>query len=242
MEEAALEAGARRVVTVSEPLAAAVGAGLAVDEARGSMVVDIGGGTTEVAVFVLGGIVAGASEPVAGDAIDRAVIAFVRKEHGVLIGERTAERLKVRAAAATRGARDVVVEFAGKDLSTGRPRRIQLSSDTLAEAVAEPVARIVDTVLGVVDRLPAEIFPDLIHRGLVLTGGGALLAGLDRLLEREIGVTVKVDPEPMTCVVRGAGMLLERLRLGPARRPRRNLKSDARFDDRRRGSRGRRGG
>ncbi len=230
VEEAAVEAGARRVVIVSEPLAAAVGAGLPVEEPRGSMVVYIGGGTTEVAIFVLGGVVVGASEPVAGDAIDQAIVAHLRKERGVLIGERMAERLKIRGAAAGPGLRDVLIEFPAKDLSTGKPRRLQVPADELAEAIEEPVSRIVDAVVGVLERAPAEVVPDLASSGITLTGGGSLLVGLDRRLAAETNVSVRVDPEPMTCVVRGAGILLERMRLsGPPRPPRGNVRNRARF-------------
>jgi len=238
VEEAALDAGARRVVIVSEPLAAAVGAGLPVEEARGSMVVDIGGGTTEVAVFVLGGVVVSASVPVAGDAIDQAIAVHLRKEHGVQIGERMAERLKIRGAAARPGLRDVLVEFPAKDLSTGRPRRLRVSSDELAEAIEEPVAQIVDAVVGVLERTPPEVVPDLAGSGITMTGGGSLLVGLDELLSSETAVAVRIDPEPMTCVVRGAGILLDRLRIGPPRPPMGNVRSRARFAARARGRQG----
>ncbi len=238
VEEAALDAGARRVVIVSEPLAAAVGAGLPVEEARGAMVVDIGGGTTEVAVFVLGGVVVSASVPVAGDAIDQAIAVHLRKEHGVQIGERMAERLKIRGAAARPGLRDVLVEFPAKDLSTGRPRRLRVSSDELAEAIEEPVAQIVDAVVGVLERTPPEVVPDLAGSGITMTGGGSLLVGLDELLSSETAVAVRIDPEPMTCVVRGAGILLDRLRIGPPRPPMGNVRSRARFAARARGRQG----
>src|SRR4051812_6551804 len=216
VEEAAFEAGARRVVIVSEPLAAAVGAGLPVEEPRGSMVVDIGGGTTDVAVFVLGGTVATANVPVGGDALDQAVLAFCRKELGIAIGERTAERLKVVGGAAHAGARNTLVEFLGRDAATGRPRTVRVHSDALAEGMAEPVGTIVDTAMSVFERMPPEIVPDIAVRGVTLTGGGALLAGLATRMQREAGIPVHVDPEPLSCVVRGAGMLLDRLPSGPA--------------------------
>jgi rod shape-determining protein MreB len=211
VEEAAFEAGARRVAIVSEPLAAAVGAGLPVEEARGSMVVDIGGGTTDVAVFVLGGTVASANAAVGGDALDQAVLAFCRKELGIVVGERTAERLKVVGGAAFPGARNTLIEFLGRDAATGRPRTIRVHSDALAEGMAEAVGTIVDTALSVFERMPAEIVPDIAVRGITLTGGGSLLAGLAVRMQREIGIPVLVDPEPLSCVVRGAGALLDRL-------------------------------
>jgi rod shape-determining protein MreB len=211
VEEAAFEAGARRVAIVSEPLAAAVGAGLPIEDARGSMVVDIGGGTTDVAVFVLGGTVASANIPVGGDALDQAVIAFCRKELGIGVGERTAERLKVVGGGAHAGARNILIEFLGRDMATGKPRTARVHSDALAEGLAEPVSNIVDTVISVFDRMPTEIVPDIAVRGITLTGGGSLLAGLATRMQREAGIKVTVDPEPLSCVVRGAGALLDRL-------------------------------
>ncbi|HXJ66410.1 MAG TPA: rod shape-determining protein [Actinomycetota bacterium] len=218
VEEAAFEAGARRVAIVSEPLAAAVGAGLPVEAARGSMVVDIGGGTTDVAVFVLGGTVANANAPVGGDALDQAVLAFCRKELGIAIGERAAERLKIVGGAAAPGVRNTLVEFLGRDAATGRPRTVRVHSDALAEGMAEPVGTIVDTAISVFERMPAEIVPDIAVRGITLTGGGALLAGLAVRMQREAGIPVHVDPEPLSCVVRGAGALLDRLPGGMGRR------------------------
>jgi rod shape-determining protein MreB len=216
VEEAVLQAGARHVDIVSEALAAAIGAGLPVDEPRGSMVVDIGGGTTEVAVVVLGSILASTSLRVAGDAIDAEIVTYIRKQHGVLVGERTAEKIKHHAASAWPGVRDVNAEIVGRDLSTGRPKKVRLTADELREAIAEPIEDISDAVVSVFDRLPPEIVRDIAKSGIVLTGGGALLAGVDRRLARDVGVVVLVDPEPLSCVVRGAGMLLER----PPRDPR----------------------
>src|SRR5438874_7698278 len=221
VEEAVLQAGARHVQIVSEPLAAAFGAGLPVDEPRGSMVVDVGGGTTEVAVLVLGSVLAGTSLRVAGDAIDAAVVNWVRKHRSVLIGERTAERVKTQAASAWPGIRDVNADVVGRDLTTGRPKRVRLTAEEIREAVAEPIEDICDAVVGVFDRLPPEIVRDVAKGGIALTGGGALLAGLDRRLSRDVGVRVWVDNEPLTCVARGAGILLDRLfGLPPKERPR----------------------
>jgi rod shape-determining protein MreB len=221
VEEAALQAGARHVQIVSEPLAAAIGAGLPVDEPRGSMIVDIGGGTTEVAVLVLGSILASTSLRIAGDSMDTAIIAYIRKQHGVLIGDRTAEKIKQQAASAWPGIRDVNADIVGRDLSTGRPRRLRLSADELREAVAEPVDDISDAVVSVFDRLPPEIVRDIARAGIVLTGGGALLAGIDRRLSRDVGVAVRVDNEPLSCVARGAGILLDRLSELPQPKPKR---------------------
>jgi rod shape-determining protein MreB len=208
VEQAVIQAGARRVDVISEPLAAAIGAGLPVGEPRGSMVIDIGGGTTEVAVIVMGSILASTSLRVAGDAIDSAIVAFIRKEHGILVGERTAEKIKMQAASAWAGVREVNVEILGRDLTTGKPRTVHIKAEELRGAISEPVGDIVDAAVGVFDRLPAEIVRDIASAGVVMTGGGALLPGLDRRFESDLGVRVRLDPEPMTCVVRGAGMLL----------------------------------
>jgi rod shape-determining protein MreB len=221
VEEAALQAGARHVQMVSEPLAAAIGAGLPVDEPRGSMVVDVGGGTTEVAVLVLGSILASTSLRVAGDAVDAAIVNWIRKQHAVLIGERTAEKIKTQTASAWPGVRDFNADVVGRDLTSGRPKRIRLSPDEIREAVAEPVDDICDAVVSVFDKLPPEIVRDIAKGGIALTGGGALLAGLDRRLSRDVGVAVRVDNEPLTCVARGAGILLDRLSDLPDREPRR---------------------
>jgi rod shape-determining protein MreB and related proteins len=219
VEEAVLQAGARHVEIVSEPLAAAIGAGLPVDEPRGSMVVDVGGGTTEVAVLVLGSILASTSLRVAGDAIDAAIVSSIRKQHGVLIGERTAEKIKQHAASAWPGIRDVNADIVGRDLATGRPKRLKLSADELRDGIAEPIDDISDAVVSVFDRLPPEIVRDIARGGIVLTGGGALLAGLDRRISRDVGVAVRVDNEPLSCVARGAGILLDRLsQLPPGRK------------------------
>jgi rod shape-determining protein MreB len=219
VEEAALQSGARHVQIVSEPLAAAIGAGLPVDEPRGSMIVDVGGGTTEVAVLVLGSILASTSLRVAGDAIDAAIVNWIRKQRSVLIGDRTAEKIKTQAASAWPGVRDVDADVVGRDLTTGRPKRIRLTADQIREAVAEPIDDICDAVVAVFDRLPPEIVRDIAKGGIVLTGGGALLAGLDRRLARDVGVRVWVDNEPLTSVVRGAGILLDRLSELPTREP-----------------------
>jgi rod shape-determining protein MreB len=209
VEQAVIQAGARKVEVVSEPLAAAIGAGLPVYEARGSMVIDIGGGTTEVAAIVMGSVLASTSLRVAGNAIDAAISTFIRKQHGIVIGDRTAEKIKMQAASAVPGVREVNAEILGRDLTTGKPRTVRVTAQELREAIAEPVSDIVDAAVGVFDRLPAEIVRDLAASGVVMTGGGALLPGLDRRFETELGVSVRLDPEPLTCVARGAGLILE---------------------------------
>jgi rod shape-determining protein MreB and related proteins len=211
VEEAVIEAGARRAVIATEPLAAALGAGLPVDGARGCMVVDVGGGTTEVAVFSMGAMVVGRSARVGGDAIDQAVQSFLRKHHGILVGERTAERIKWAVATAAPREEESLAEILGRDVVDGRPRRILVTESEFREGIAEPIQDIVDAVTGVFDRMPPELTPDVVARGITLTGGGALLAGLDERIAEETGVAVFVDPEPLSCVARGAGALLERL-------------------------------
>lgn len=211
VEEAVIEAGARRAVIVTEPLAAALGAGLPVDGARGSMVVDVGGGTTEVAVFSMGAMVVGRSARVGGDAIDQAVQSFLRKHYGILVGERTAERIKWAVATAAPREEESLAEILGRDVVDGRPRRILVTESEFREGIAEPIQDIVDAVTGVFDRMPPELTPDVVTQGITLTGGGALLAGLDDRIREETGVAVFVDPEPLSCVARGAGILLERL-------------------------------
>ena len=211
VEEAVVEAGARKAVIVTEPLAAALGAGLPVDGPKGCMVVDVGGGTTEVAVFSLGAMVVGHSARVGGDAIDQAVIAFLRKQHGIQVGERTAEKIKWAVATASPRDNETIAEILGRDVVDGRPRRILIGEDEFREGIGEPIQAIVDAVTSVFDRMPPELTPDVVARGITLTGGGALLAGLDERIADETGVQVFVDREPLSCVARGAGLLLERL-------------------------------
>jgi rod shape-determining protein MreB len=209
VSEAAYAAGARRVHTISEPMAAAIGAGLPVNQPSGSMVVDIGGGTTEVAILALGGIVASTSVRVAGDALDTAIVDHVRAEFSLLIGERTAEELKISVGSAFPVAGPKKAEIRGRDIGTGLPRNITVSGEELRKAMELPISRIVSAVRTTLDRCPPELAGDLVSRGIVLTGGGALLRGLDARLQHEIGIPVLVADRPLDSVVLGTATVIE---------------------------------
>ncbi len=209
--DAATTAGAREAHLVQEPMAAAIGAGLPIQAAGGSMIVDIGGGTTEVAVISLGGIVAGASVRVGGDEMDEAIVQYVRRTMGLLIGERTAEDIKIAMGSAfpLREERSFLVR--GRDLITGLPKTVEMTTGHVREALAGALTEIVRAVKSTLDATPPELVDDIMHRGLVLCGGGALLAGLDRLFAHETLMPVRVAEEPLTCVVRGTGVVLEEM-------------------------------
>lgn len=209
IRESALGAGAREVFLIEEPMAAAIGAGMPVDEARGCMVVDIGGGTTEVAIISLNGIVYAASVRIGGDRFDEAIINYVRRNYGVLIGESTAERIKHQIGTAFPGSEVRELEVRGRNLAEGVPRSFVLSSNEVLEALQEPLSGIVGAVRVALEQAPPELSSDIAERGMVLTGGGALLVGLDRLLMEETGLPVILSEEPLTCVARGGGRALE---------------------------------
>jgi rod shape-determining protein MreB len=209
VEEAAYHAGARRAYTIEEPMAAAIGSGLPIGEPSGSMVVDIGGGTTEVAVISLGGIVVSRSIRVGGDELDEAVIDWVKKEHNVLIGERTAEQIKMAIGSAWPYADEPSAEVRGRDLVTGLPKTVTLSSQEIREAIDEPSQAIVDAVKFTLDKTPPELAADIVERGIVLTGGGALLVGLDHRLASETGMPMVTAAKPLQSVVLGSGKCLE---------------------------------
>jgi rod shape-determining protein MreB len=209
VSESAYAAGARRVHIIDEPMAAAIGAGLPVSQPAGCMIVDIGGGTTEVAVIALGGIVAAASVRVAGDALDRAVVEHVRRHFGLLIGERTAEELKISVGSAFPIAQPLRAEIRGRDLATGLPRDVTIAGDELRRAMDAPITKIIEAVRSTVDRCPPELAGDLVARGIVMTGGGALLRGLDARLQHEIGVPVLVADRPLQSVVLGTATVVE---------------------------------
>jgi len=209
VSESAYAAGARRVHIISEPMAAAIGAGLPVNQPAGSMVVDIGGGTTEVAVLALGGIVASTSLRVAGNALDLAIVDHIRAEFSLLIGERTAEELKISVGSAFPVAGARKAEIRGRDSGTGLPRNITVSSDELRKAMELPLGRIVAAVRTTLDRCPPELAGDLVQRGIVLTGGGALLRGLDARLQHELGIPVLVADRPLDSVVLGTATVVE---------------------------------
>ncbi len=215
IRESALGAGASDVYLIEEPMAAAIGAGLPVSEASGSMVVDVGGGTTEVGVISLGGMVYKGSMRVGGDRFDEAIINYIRRNYGMLIGEPTAEAIKKKIGSAFPGSEVKEMEVNGRNLAEGVPRSFTISSNEILEALTDPLNNIVSAVKNALEQTPPELGADIFNRGLMLTGGGALLRDLDRLLAEETGLPVLLAEEPLTCVVRGCGMALERMdRLG----------------------------
>jgi rod shape-determining protein MreB len=215
IRESALGAGASEVYLIEEPMAAAIGAGLPVSEASGSMVVDIGGGTTEVGVISLGGMVYKGSARVGGDKFDDAIVNYIRRNYGMLIGDPTAESIKKQIGSAFPGSEVKEMEVKGRNLSEGVPRSFTISSNEILEALTEPLNSIVSEVKKALEETPPELGADIAERGMMLTGGGALLRDLERLLAEETGLPVLVAEEPLTCVVRGCGIALERMeRLG----------------------------
>ena len=209
IKESALGAGAREVYLVEEPMAAAVGAGLPVGEPRGSMVIDIGGGTSEVAVISLNGIVYSQSVRIGGDKFDDAIISYVRRNYGTLIGEATAERIKHTIGSAYPGTEVREIEVRGRNLAEGVPRSFTLNSNEILEALQEPLAGIVGAVRVALEQTPPDLGADVAEQGIVLTGGGALLKDLDRLIAEETGMPVSIAEDPLTCVARGGGIILE---------------------------------
>lgn len=211
VEDATRQAGARDAFTIEEPFAAAIGADLPVWEPTGSMVVDIGGGTTEVAVISLGGIVASRSVRVAGDEMDDAIVQYIKKNYNLMIGERTSEQLKIDIGSAMKLEQPMTMEIRGRDLVSGLPKTITVSSDEITEALADTVNSIVDAVKVTLEKCPPELAADIMDRGIVLTGGGALLRNLDKLLTRETGMPVLVAEHPLDCVAIGTGRALENI-------------------------------
>ncbi len=209
VRDACYSAGAREVHLIEEPMAAAIGAGLPVHEATGSMVVDIGGGTTEVAVLALGGTVTSLSVRVGGDSLDEAIAAFVKKEYSLLVGERTAEEVKTTVGSAFPSAEEPGAQVRGRDLVTGLPRTIDVTAEEIRWALDEPIQAIVDAVTTTLDRTPPELAGDVLARGMTLTGGGALLTGIDARLASDTGMPVSVCEHPMHAVALGAGRAVE---------------------------------
>ncbi len=209
VKEAGYLAGARKVYIIEEPMAAAIGAGLPVHEATGNMVVDVGGGTTEVAVISLGGIVSSLSVPTAGDDLDQAIVTWMKKEHSLLLGDRTAEEVKTSLGSAFPLADEPRAEIRGRDLVSGLPRTVEVSSADIRHAIDEPLSGIVDAVRATLDQTPPELAGDIMDRGIVLTGGGALLRGLDERLRHETGMPVHLAEDPLTSVAYGAGRCVE---------------------------------
>lgn len=211
VEEATYSAGAREAYLMEEPMAAAIGANLPVGEPSGSMVVDIGGGTSEVAVISLGGIVTSKSLRIAGDELDEAIVNYIKKEYNLMIGERTAEEIKVTIGSAYPKMKEEIMEIRGRDLVLGLPKNIDISSSEIQEALKEPVNAIVDAIKLTLEKTPPELAADIMDKGITLTGGGALLSGLDRLINDETGIPVNVAERPLDCVALGAGKVLEEI-------------------------------
>ena len=211
IRESADAAGARRVFLIEEPVAAAIGAGLPVAEPTGSMIVDIGGGTTEVAVLSLGGVVHATSVKAAGDKFDEAIIEYMRSSHKLAIGETTAERMKkeIGSASTPEDGDGKSMNVKGRDLITGLPKELSISQRQIAEALAEPVAQIIDTIKRALEQTPAELSADIVERGIMMTGGGSLLGNLDKVLRRATSLPVSIAEDPLLCVVMGTGKALE---------------------------------
>ena len=209
VEDATYSAGAREVKIIEEPVAAAIGAGINIEKAVGNMIVDIGGGTADIAVISLGGTVVSTSIKIAGDDFDESIVRFMRKKHNLLIGERTAEEIKINIGAAYRRPEVLTMEVKGRNLVTGLPKTIEVNSDETLEALREPAMQIVDSVHNVLERTPPELAADVYDRGIVLTGGGALLSGLDALIEEKTGINTIVADNPLTAVAIGTGKFIE---------------------------------
>ncbi len=207
VEDATLQAGAREVAIIEEPIAAAIGAGIA--RPCGNMIVDIGGGTTDIAVISLGGIVVSTSIKIAGDDFDEALVRFMRKKHNLLIGERTAEDIKINIGSAYQRAEIAVMNVRGRNLVTGLPKTVEVTSEETEEALREATSQIVEAVHSVLEKTPPELASDIADRGIVLTGGGALLNGLEDLIESKTGINTMTAEDPMTCVAIGTGKFIE---------------------------------
>lgn len=213
--DAAKNAGAREVYLVEEPMAAAIGAGLPIQEPRGTMVVDMGGGTSEIAVISLGGLVINKSLRVAGDEMDRAIVNYARHEHNLLLGERTAEKIKFVIGSASEFEKedDVDTTFRGRDLKSGLPKTIEVSAVNIRKALETPISLIVNSIKDAIEETPPELVPDILEHGITLAGGTSQLRNFDKLLEKELSVPVKLAKDPITCVVRGCGFVLDDLDL-----------------------------
>jgi len=211
VRDATINAGARWARLIEEPMAAAIGAGLPVSEPSGSLIVDIGGGTTEVAVISLGGIVVARSIRIGGDEMDADIVSFARREYNLLMGERTAEEIKIAVGSAHPQEKERTVTFRGRDLLTGLPRSVEVSSEQIREALEPSVAQIIEAIKENIEETPPELVADIMDQGIVLAGGGAMLAGLDRRVAEATQMPVHIADDPLTCVVRGTGRVLEEL-------------------------------
>ena len=209
--DAATQAGAKNTYRIEEPVAAAIGAGIDISTPNGHMIVDIGGGTTDIAVISLGGVVVSESIKVAGDKFDEAIIRYVRRRHNVLIGERTAEEIKIKVGAAWQRDEPRVIEVKGRCLVKGLPRLVRISSAEMPDALEEPITAIIEAVCSVIERTPPELVGDILYNGIVMTGGGSLLYGLDRLIANVTGIKTRVADKAVSCVALGTGMSLEHI-------------------------------
>ena len=209
VKESAQMAGAREVFLIEEPMAAAIGAGLPIMEPSGNMIVDIGGGTTEVAVISLGGIVYSKSVRVAGDKFDEAILNYIKRKYSLLIGERTAEQIKIAIGNAYPFEEERVYEVKGRDLISGAPKTIEVNSEEIRDALADPVSAVADAIKIALERTPPELAADIVDNGIILAGGGSLLANLDILIKEKTGLPVALAEDPLTCVVRGSGKVLQ---------------------------------
>jgi rod shape-determining protein MreB len=209
VRDSAESAGAKQVYLVPEPMAAAIGVGLPVEMPTGNMVIDIGGGTTEIAVIALSGIVSDTSIRVGGDEIDEAIVQFLKKDYNIMIGEPTAELVKMTIGSAYPTGEEQEMEVKGRDIVSGIPKTVSINSMEVREAIQEPIAAVVDAVRQALEHTPPELASDIVDRGIVMTGGGALLKGLDALLRENTNLPINVDEEPLTCVVRGTGRILD---------------------------------
>ena len=209
VEDATYQAGAREVSIIEEPIAAAIGAGIDISRPCGNMIVDIGGGTSDIAVISLGGTVVNTSLKVAGDDFDEAIVRYVRKKHNLLIGDRTAEDIKIKIGTTYPLVEDESMEVRGRNLVTGLPKTVTVTASETEEALHETTSQIVEAVIGVLERTPPELSADILDRGIVLTGGGALLRGLDTLIQNETGIEVHIAESPLDCVALGAGAVLD---------------------------------
>ncbi len=208
VEEAAIHAGARDAYLIEEPMAAAIGAGLPVQEATGSMIVDIGGGTTEVAIISLGGIVTSKSIRIGGDELDESIVSYIKREYSLMIGERTAEEVKISIGTANKNTPETKMAITGRDLISGLPKTINVSSKEIYEALKEPVYNILEAIKSTLEKTPPELASDVMELGIMLTGGGALLDGIDQLIKDETGMPVHIAENPLDCVAKGTGEAL----------------------------------
>jgi len=213
VRDSAEHAGAREVFLIAEPIAAAIGVGLPVDKPSGNMIIDIGGGTTEIAVIALDGIVANSSIRVGGDELDEAIVNYVKRTYNLLIGEQTAEMIKIKIGCAAKLDPVLDMEVKGRDLVAGIPKNLKLTSEEIRESISEPISQIVEALKNALEQTPPELAADIVDRGIVMTGGGAMLRGLDTLLKQETNLPINVVDDPLLCVVLGAGKVLDNIHL-----------------------------